>query len=108
MRARVQVRARTRHRQRVEERVDLLGVEERRTRGVVETEGVDPSAPQFVEARRGPVVAEPLDDRRCGEQRVVRLERRGAVAGGAAHAQPPPGDTLLPHVDADPRLFLRT
>ena len=107
MGAGVQVRAGAGHGQGVEEGVDPLGVQQVALGVLRDAERLHPRPPQFVEARRRAVVADPLHDGGRGHQRVVRLEWGAAVAGGAVHAELPPGHALLADVDADVGLLLR-
>ena len=103
----VQVRAGAGHGQGVEEGVDPLGVEQVALGVLRDAQRLHPRPPQLVEARRGPVVADPLHDGGRRHQRVVGLERGAAVAGGAVHAELPPGHPLLADVDAHVGLLLR-
>jgi hypothetical protein len=58
----MEMRCRSDRRERVEQVVDRGGVEELRLQIVGQAERLDLLSPQFVEARRRPVVVQPLDD----------------------------------------------
>jgi hypothetical protein len=58
---------------------------------------LDVAAPGIEDACLGPVLGQALHDLGGGDERVVGLERPGAVAGGAVHDQAAPVAALLAH-----------
>jgi len=88
-------------RERRQEVVDPIRVEQLLLHVLGQAQVGNLRPPQLVESGRWAVVGESLGDGCSLDQGVVRPERHRAVAGRAPHRQAPPGDTLLPHVHRD-------